>query len=97
MPADKDEEKEYQYSEKYDAYYDAETNQWIDSKCSDPNCEFCVNRPERPLPEKDPVHHCKLYREEGCSHVDGYLCKYSTCEIRIEYERNKKWNVIKSM
>ena len=34
---------------------------------------------------KDPVTHCKLYREEGCAHVDGYLCDYETCEMRLEY------------
>ena len=37
------------YSEKYDAYYDEDTNEWLESKCDDPTCEFCVNRPERPL------------------------------------------------
>ena len=40
-----------QYSEKYDAYYDDETNEWLESKCDDPTCEFCVNRPARPLEE----------------------------------------------
>ena len=35
------------YSEEYDAEYIAETGEWIEGKCSDPNCEFCANRPER--------------------------------------------------
>lgn len=42
--------KPYPYSEKYDAYYNEETNQWLESRCDDPTCEFCVDRPTRPLP-----------------------------------------------
>lgn len=37
------------YSEEYDAFYNPETNEWIDSKCSDPTCEYCTKRPEKPL------------------------------------------------
>lgn len=37
-------------SEEYDAYYSISENEWIDSKCDDPTCEFCSDRPERPLP-----------------------------------------------
>jgi hypothetical protein len=37
------------YSERYDATYDIEKNEWLDGQCDDPNCEYCVNRPERPL------------------------------------------------
>ena len=44
----------YVYSEEYDAYYDEDTNEWLDDKCDDPTCEFCMNRPERPVvPEKN--------------------------------------------
>ena len=39
-----------QYSEKFDAYYDDETNEWLDTKCDDPNCEYCVDRPDTPNP-----------------------------------------------
>lgn len=35
----------------------------------------------------DPVKDCKLYKEQSCSHVDGYLCQYNTCQMRKEYER----------
>ena len=38
---------------------------------------------------KDPVRHCKVYKEIGCSHVDGYLCNMSDCSIRREYNREK--------
>ena len=37
------------YSEKYDAWYYPETNEWAEPKCHDPNCCYCVKRPERPL------------------------------------------------
>lgn len=38
-----------QYSEKYDAYFDADTNQWLEAPCNDPNCQFCALRPDRPI------------------------------------------------
>lgn len=42
-----------QYNERYDAYYDDETNEWLESKCDDPECEYCVGRPERPPFDKN--------------------------------------------
>ncbi len=45
-------EQDIAYSEEYDAYYNQATNEWIDTKCSDPKCEYCTTRPARPL--KDP-------------------------------------------
>jgi hypothetical protein len=41
------------YSEQYDAYYDEDTNQWLESQCDDPECEYCVNRPATPLKSID--------------------------------------------
>lgn len=35
------------YNEKYDAYYYVSTGEWVEPKCSDPDCEFCKNRPEK--------------------------------------------------
>ena len=46
-------EKDTAYSEEYDAYYNQVTNEWIDSKCDDPECEFCTTRPERPLKDQE--------------------------------------------
>ena len=43
---------------------------------------------------KDPVKHCTLYKEEGCSHVDGILCDFDTCSMRINYE-NKYTALVK--
>jgi hypothetical protein len=37
----------------------------------------------------DPVKHCDLYKDEGCAHVDGFLCDYETCEMRLDYHTEK--------
>jgi len=36
------------HSDQYDAYYCASCNEWLESKCDDPTCEYCTNRPARP-------------------------------------------------
>lgn len=35
----------------------------------------------------DPRKHCSLLRDEGCTHVDGYLCDTRTCEEKIAYDK----------
>ncbi len=35
--------------EKYDAYFCAYCNEWKEDTCGSTNCEFCKDRPERPL------------------------------------------------
>jgi hypothetical protein len=42
-----------EYSEEYDAYYNAVTNEWLEPKCTVSECRYCSNRPERPLPIDD--------------------------------------------
>lgn len=42
-----------QYNEQFDAYYDDETLEWLESKCDDPECEYCVNRPDNPPEYKE--------------------------------------------
>lgn len=37
----------------------------------------------------DPIKHCKLYKEIGCSHVDGMLCDFPKCSMLKEYEESK--------
>lgn len=37
---------------------------------------------------KDPVKDCLVYKQIGCSHVDGYLCNFEECDIREKYEDN---------
>lgn len=34
---------------------------------------------------KDPVKYCQLYKDDGCSHVDGTLCDFNTCDMRLNY------------
>ena len=41
-----------EYSEEHDAYYNPVTNEWLEPTCDDPTCEYCVDRPERPLIDK---------------------------------------------
>lgn len=38
----------------------------------------------------NPMKNCAFYKEKGCSHVDGLLCDYPTCEINKEYEFYKE-------
>lgn len=33
---------------KHDAYYCESCDAWLETKCTDPDCEFCYTRPERP-------------------------------------------------
>jgi hypothetical protein len=33
------------YNEQYDAYYDDTTGEWTESKCDDPTCDYCKDRP----------------------------------------------------
>lgn len=44
---------------------------------------------------KDPLKYCEIYKEQGCSHVDGYLCKVETCEERIEFVKLKENKMLK--
>lgn len=37
------------YYKKYDAYFCAHCNEWIEDKCKDSNCFYCNDRPQRPL------------------------------------------------
>jgi hypothetical protein len=37
------------HSEEYDTYYCETCNEWSESTCDDPTCEYCVNRPPTPL------------------------------------------------
>ena len=46
-------EKSIEYSEKYDAHYNPRKNEWLDDTCDDPNCDFCVGRPEKPLNDRE--------------------------------------------
>lgn len=35
---------------------------------------------------RDPLKKCTFHKEIGCSHVDGPLCDFPNCDIRLEHE-----------
>ena len=41
----------------------------------------------------DPVEHCDVYRLEGCAHVDGYLCDFEKCDIRLGWAEKKNLGI----
>lgn len=40
------------YSHKYDAFYCANENKWMEKKCGSKECEFCKDRPIKPVVKK---------------------------------------------
>ena len=36
------------YCPRFDAYYCERCDVWKEDRCSDPDCEFCKGRPEKP-------------------------------------------------
>lgn len=38
----------------------------------------------------DPVVDCEVYKEKGCSFVDGIDCRYPHCHILKKYRENKE-------
>ncbi len=41
-----------QYNKQYDAFYDDVKNVWLEDVCSDNNCNYCKDRPSKPLLEE---------------------------------------------
>jgi len=37
------------YSYDYDAYFCINCNKWLESQCSDPDCDYCKKRPKEPF------------------------------------------------
>ena len=33
----------------------------------------------------DPIRQCALYKQEGCVHIDGFLCNVETCTMLQEF------------
>lgn len=40
--------------------------------------------------QNDPIKKCQLYLNEGCSHVDGYLCDFPECSMNLKYLASQK-------
>jgi len=45
---------EVSYSERFDSYYCARCNIWLEEKCVDPLCDCCKVRPLRPIKKTKP-------------------------------------------
>ena len=79
-----------QYNEQFDAYYDDETNRWLEDKCDDPECEYCSDRPEYPPNYRagDRVLVIPLKREatiiRQILHYDGPECFYGNVELEFD-------------
>ena len=41
------------YSDEFDAYYNLETLEWLEPKCSDAECQYCTKRPTRAYPDEE--------------------------------------------
>ena len=37
----------WSYNDRHDAYYETKTRKWVEAKCKDRACEFCVGRPDK--------------------------------------------------
>jgi hypothetical protein len=47
-------DEDTRYNSQYDVYYNFKTGEWLEPKCSDPQCEFCSVRPDKaPLVAED--------------------------------------------
>lgn len=42
------------YHEELDAYFCPCCNVWLEENCGDPGCQYCAERPVRPLPDSAP-------------------------------------------
>lgn len=42
------------------------------------------------LRKNDPLFGCQLFKDKGCSHVDGMLCDFPKCSMNIDYVEQLK-------
>ena len=38
------------------------------------------------IKNNDPVYSCLVYKQYGCSHIDGYLCDVKKCNLLENYK-----------
>jgi hypothetical protein len=43
---------------------------------------------------RDPLKKCPFYKEFGCSHVDGMLCDFPSCDIYRGYREREDSNFV---
>lgn len=71
-----------QYSEKFDAYYDDETGEWLEKKCSDPNCDYCAARPDKAIMSPDRIHSLMLQAGYAAPELAGRAKKFAELLVR---------------
>ncbi|OQB40304.1 MAG: hypothetical protein BWY04_01393 [candidate division CPR1 bacterium ADurb.Bin160] len=64
----------YNLQEEYEEYYNRTPNEDLKIK------NFILD-----MYRNDPVFNCKMYKEQGCCHVDGILCDFPKCSMNEEY------------
>ena len=37
------------------------------------------------IKDNDPLYSCKVYKDLGCSHIDGFLCDFPDCSMNKKY------------
>jgi len=42
--------REKHHCEKYDAYFNPKTGEWLEPKCGSDECEYCSKRPPKHMP-----------------------------------------------
>jgi hypothetical protein len=39
----------------------------------------------REFKENDPLYSCRVFKDLGCSHIDGFLCDFPDCSMNKKY------------
>lgn len=74
-------DKDLSYSEEFDAYFCPRCKEWAETKCSDPECEFCSKRPPYP---NEIEHECQCCYIRFTSHnLHEPYCKW--CDSRKDW------------
>ncbi len=55
--------RERSYSDRFDSFYCSQCDIWSETKCSDPECSFCKDRPDRPSLVVDGKLWIDLYKD----------------------------------
>ena len=37
------------------------------------------------IKDDDPLYSCMVYKDLGCSHIDGFLCDFPDCSMNKKY------------
>lgn len=88
--------KNCSYSEKYDAEYCEECDEWMERVCCDEDCSFCKNRPSKPSKMKLEKKNWAIFKSKTKKEMSPLdkkvLCyiKAVTREEAIEKYKNRK-------